>query len=497
MVRCLGVIAATLGVTACAWTPALAHPGDGTFAVARGLRPTDAARLPDGTILVAGYEAGGSGSSRAREVVAIRPDGRREAIRGFRATGIEVAHDGSVLGIDDTAHVIRRWIRGATPTVVAGIEDGQEGFSGDGGPATEARLHLFDSSHGLQPLRAGGFRFTDTNNGRIREVDPAGTIRTVTCCLPQPTILAGLPDGRSVATNVFGTRLVLVGHDGRRSKLLGSLDHVVAMTTLRSGAVVFHQQFYDELTRLDPGGSRASPYLANTPSRPFDFAARGFFWTGGLSSDGRGGLFAMDQGNLVYVTTRRIAQALIALRDLRFGPRRLEAVVETTRPGTAVLEVLRRGRVVHRTSARVRAGHNTLASELRARSRWYRVRVRLGRSTDSVYVHGARALRIPLARRILGHYGYDKENGAEVYLGRRCRSFGPRRVDCVFRSHDPEFDPPGQTGCEVLMSLQLRRSGVLLRRGYECWRNFPIRFERRPRWSFAIGVEALDPFYWR
>ena len=47
------------------------------------------------------------------------------------------------------------------------------------------------------------------------------------------------------------------------------------------------------------------------------------------------------------------------------------------------------------------------------------------------------------------------------------------------------------------MSLQLRRSGVLLRRGYECWRNFPVRFERRPRWSLGIGVEALDPFYWR
>jgi sugar lactone lactonase YvrE len=59
-------------------------------------------------------------------------------------------------------------------TIVAG--SGQAGFSGDGGPATEARLV---GPGGIAVDTAGNLYFADHNNHRIRKVGPDGIITTV------------------------------------------------------------------------------------------------------------------------------------------------------------------------------------------------------------------------------------------------------------------------------------------------------------------------------
>ena len=59
-------------------------------------------------------------------------------------------------------------------TLVAGA--GESGFSGDGGPATEARLHL---PLGVAIGPDGSVLISDTRNHVIRHVDAAGTIDTV------------------------------------------------------------------------------------------------------------------------------------------------------------------------------------------------------------------------------------------------------------------------------------------------------------------------------
>jgi sugar lactone lactonase YvrE len=61
-----------------------------------------------------------------------------------------------------------------TISTVAGT--GKAGFSGDGGPATQARLNM---PHGLAVDRAGNLFISDLNNQRVRKVSPEGIITTV------------------------------------------------------------------------------------------------------------------------------------------------------------------------------------------------------------------------------------------------------------------------------------------------------------------------------
>lgn len=56
---------------------------------------------------------------------------------------------------------------------------GTNGFSGDGGPATSAKLGLGPQRAGLATDSAGNLYIADSNNYRVRKVDTSGTITTV------------------------------------------------------------------------------------------------------------------------------------------------------------------------------------------------------------------------------------------------------------------------------------------------------------------------------
>ena len=71
-------------------------------------------------------------------------------------------------------HRIRKVDTSGTITIVAGT--GTNGFSGDGGPAVNARLN---NPNGVALDGTGNLYIADFNNNRIRKVDTSGTITTV------------------------------------------------------------------------------------------------------------------------------------------------------------------------------------------------------------------------------------------------------------------------------------------------------------------------------
>ncbi len=56
--------------------------------------------------------------------------------------------------------------------------NGERGFSGDGGPATAAEINL-EANSAVVVANSGAVYFSDSGNGRVREVQPDGTIETI------------------------------------------------------------------------------------------------------------------------------------------------------------------------------------------------------------------------------------------------------------------------------------------------------------------------------
>ena len=154
----------------------------------------------------------------------------------FEPSETAIGPDGS-LYIADTAHdAIRRVGPGGAIESVAGT--GEPGFSGDGGPATQARLHS-PGSMAFGP--DGSLYFSDNRNWRIRRVRPDGVIETVvgngelvpfgeepaedtlaTETFLGATELAFDPGGNLVFTVAFQRRVRRLNADGRVVTLAGN-----------------------------------------------------------------------------------------------------------------------------------------------------------------------------------------------------------------------------------------------------------------------------------
>lgn len=88
--------------------------------------------------------------------------------------GVTVDSEGRLLVSDTLNHRIRRVALDGTISTIAG---GDEGYGGDGGPATEAR---FNRPGGIAADAAGNIFVADFYNNRVRRIDAAsGTIATV------------------------------------------------------------------------------------------------------------------------------------------------------------------------------------------------------------------------------------------------------------------------------------------------------------------------------
>jgi hypothetical protein len=152
-------------------TSAVLHEPQSTFVDAAGnlyVADRHDARVrkvtPDGTIAtVAGNGAAGStgDGGPATDASIGRPD------------GVTVDASGSLYIVESDADQVRKVAPDGTISTVAG--NGAAGFSGDGGPAVDARL---DHPTDVVTDASGNLYIADWNNNRVRMVTPAGTIST-------------------------------------------------------------------------------------------------------------------------------------------------------------------------------------------------------------------------------------------------------------------------------------------------------------------------------
>lgn len=219
------------------WRRALKSPFD---------NPTDAAFLPDGRLAVVSFEdprivAIDDGAVRVlagQEEVGVEGnegDGGDPLLAQFiEVTGIAVDDEGAIYVADAGAHRIRKVADGVITTIAG---NGEEGYSGDEGPATEARLKT-PTAIALGP--DGALFIADTLNHVVRKVSASGEISTVAgtgeaglagdgaaaidAQLNQPNGLAVADDGTVYVADRANFRVRQISPDGVISTLAGTVE---------------------------------------------------------------------------------------------------------------------------------------------------------------------------------------------------------------------------------------------------------------------------------
>jgi serine/threonine-protein kinase len=144
--------------------------GDGGPALAASLSaPHGLAITADGALLI-----GDTGNDRVRRVDAATGVISTAADRVVVPNGVALAPNGGFFVVESRAHRVTRIDAAGGRETVAGT--GVSGSSGDGGPATRARLAVPSQ---LAVDAAGTLYVVEFETSRIRRVDPSGTISTI------------------------------------------------------------------------------------------------------------------------------------------------------------------------------------------------------------------------------------------------------------------------------------------------------------------------------
>jgi sugar lactone lactonase YvrE len=169
-------------------------------------------------------------------------------------------------------------------TTVAG--NGRAGFSGDGGPATEARIQ---GPGGIAVDPAGNLFIADHNNHRIRKVSPDGLITTVAGSGP-----AGQGNGASTGDGGLATEARLNGPCGL------TLDRSGNLFFAEAGEVSGHVGGGYRVRRVSPDGIITTVAGSDAPGFSGDGgpASQARLNTPvGIAVDTEGNLFIADSNN--------------------------------------------------------------------------------------------------------------------------------------------------------------------------------------------------------
>jgi RHS repeat-associated protein len=194
---------------------------------------------------------------------------------------INISPDGSLYFADFQGHRIRKVDPDGIITTVAG--NGSYGFSGDGGPATQASLR---NPYGVDIGPDGSLYIVDWGNYRIRKVDPDGIITTVAgagaygdsgdggpatqATFRDLTDVAVAPDGSFYITDMNSYRVRKVDQSGIITTVAGTGNHGYtgdggSATSANlsyprgidigpDGSLYIAQQGYGVIRKVDPSG---------------------------------------------------------------------------------------------------------------------------------------------------------------------------------------------------------------------------------------------------
>jgi uncharacterized protein (TIGR03437 family) len=135
---------------------------------------------------------------------------------------------GNIYVSDTWNNRVRKLTRSGTITTVAG--SGNQGFSGDGGPATAASL---DYPYGIAVDSAGNLYIADTHNNRIREVTTDGVIHTIAGSGTRGYSGDGGPATGASLSNPRGVQVDSAGN----VYIADSFNHVIREVNKKTGAI--------------------------------------------------------------------------------------------------------------------------------------------------------------------------------------------------------------------------------------------------------------------
>ncbi|MDH3724396.1 MAG: PKD domain-containing protein [Thermoleophilia bacterium] len=223
-------------ITTVAGTGATGFNPDGPVASVNLRNPWGVAVLPNGDPLIADtyhhlirtvtngnvISVGGNG------VAGYTGDGQATSQRLRHPMGLSTAADGSIYFADYSNQRVRKIDPNGNLVTLAG--DGASGYTGDGGPATSARLR---NPRDVVADRAGNLYIADQSNHAIRKITPDGTIGTIAGGIGA----GGTGDGNPASTAKLNNPWSLaIASDG--SLYVGTSDDRVRKITNELPAVV-------------------------------------------------------------------------------------------------------------------------------------------------------------------------------------------------------------------------------------------------------------------
>ena len=234
----------------------------------------------------------------------------------YRPQGVAVDTASNVYIADSYNHRVRKVDASGTITTLAGT--GTQGYSGDGGPATQAQLYR---PQGVAVDGASNVYIADSYNNRVRKVDASGTITTL------------------VGTGAWGSS----GDGGPATEAQLRVPYGLALDAF--GSVYVADVYSHRVRKVDASGTITTLAGTGTPGYSGDgglATEAQFHGPQGVAVDAAANIYVIDNGNgrLRKIDSQGIVATLAGSGDSRYprtgGPVQADSVSLTSPRGAAL-----------------------------------------------------------------------------------------------------------------------------------------------------------------